>query len=81
MGLYFFCGFGITAGAHRLWTHRSFKASWPLRVVLAIGYTLSLQVSPVESPHFPNLGSQPTRGVTISKEIGMTTQRTTARIS
>ena len=22
---------GITAGAHRLWSHRSYKAKWPLR--------------------------------------------------
>ena len=24
---------GITAGAHRLWSHRSYKAKWPLRFV------------------------------------------------
>ena len=27
----------ITAGAHRLWTHRSYKASLPLRVILMLG--------------------------------------------
>ncbi|GBM82647.1 Stearoyl-CoA desaturase 5 [Araneus ventricosus] len=27
---------GITAGAHRLWSHRSYKAKWPLRVFLCI---------------------------------------------
>jgi len=27
-------GLGITAGAHRLWCHRSYKAKWPLRSVL-----------------------------------------------
>ncbi|XP_054167635.1 stearoyl-CoA desaturase 5-like [Oppia nitens] len=34
---------GITAGAHRLWSHRSFKARWPLRLYLMIAQTLSLQ--------------------------------------
>lgn len=29
-------GLGITAGAHRLWCHRSYKAKWPLRVFLCI---------------------------------------------
>lgn len=24
---------GVTIGAHRLWSHRSFKAKWPLRCV------------------------------------------------
>lgn len=27
----FLSAFGITAGAHRLWSHRSYKAKWPLR--------------------------------------------------
>lgn len=26
---------GVTIGAHRLWSHRSFKAKWPLRYTLA----------------------------------------------
>ena len=25
---------GVTAGVHRLWTHRSYKAHWPLRLLL-----------------------------------------------
>ncbi|KAK0182036.1 hypothetical protein PV327_000208 [Microctonus hyperodae] len=29
-------GIGITAGAHRLWAHRSYKAKLPLRIILAI---------------------------------------------
>ena len=29
-------GTGITVGAHRLWTHRSYKATWPLRLYLMI---------------------------------------------
>ncbi|KAL1864224.1 stearoyl-CoA 9-desaturase [Diaporthe australafricana] len=32
---YFNTGLGITAGYHRLWAHRSYKASLPLRVYLA----------------------------------------------
>ncbi|KAF7493364.1 Stearoyl-CoA desaturase 5 [Sarcoptes scabiei] len=35
--------FGITAGAHRLWSHRSYKAKWPLRLVLAFANTMALQ--------------------------------------
>ncbi|KAL6426391.1 hypothetical protein ACFW04_009109 [Cataglyphis niger] len=29
---------GITAGAHRLWTHRAYKAKMPLRIILLICY-------------------------------------------
>lgn len=29
-------GLGITAGAHRLWAHRSYKAKLPLRIFLAL---------------------------------------------
>jgi len=29
-------GFGITVGAHRLWSHRSFEAEFPFRVVLML---------------------------------------------
>ncbi|XP_063977328.1 uncharacterized protein LOC135162609 [Diachasmimorpha longicaudata] len=31
-------GFGVTGGAHRLWTHRAYKAKLPLRIILAILY-------------------------------------------
>ncbi|KAG8337738.1 hypothetical protein J6590_015400 [Homalodisca vitripennis] len=37
------CGLGITAGAHRLWAHKSYKAKWPLRVVLAFMQTVAFQ--------------------------------------
>ncbi|XP_011870643.1 PREDICTED: acyl-CoA Delta(11) desaturase-like isoform X2 [Vollenhovia emeryi] len=30
----FTCGVGITAGAHRLWAHRSYSAKLPLRILL-----------------------------------------------
>ncbi|BFZ62916.1 stearoyl-CoA 9-desaturase [Saitoella coloradoensis] len=32
---YFMTGLGITAGYHRLWAHRSYSASFPLRLFLA----------------------------------------------
>lgn len=41
--LYFMAALGITMGAHRLWSHRSFKARAPLRVVLAIFQTIAFQ--------------------------------------
>lgn len=36
-------GFGITAGVHRLWSHRAYKARLPLRVVLALLFTITGQ--------------------------------------
>ena len=36
-------GFGITAGAHRLWSHRAYKAKWPLRLLLIFLFTISGQ--------------------------------------
>lgn len=41
----FFTAFGITAGYHRLWTHRAYNASLPLRVILAILGTNATQGS------------------------------------
>ncbi|XP_026471655.1 acyl-CoA desaturase-like [Ctenocephalides felis] len=38
-----FSGEGVTIGAHRLWTHRSFKAKLPLRLVLLILHTVAGQ--------------------------------------
>ncbi|KAL0274794.1 UNVERIFIED_CONTAM: hypothetical protein PYX00_002833 [Menopon gallinae] len=35
--------FGVTGGAHRLWTHRSYKAKWPLRLILMICYSIAGQ--------------------------------------
>jgi len=34
---------GITAGAHRLWSHRSYKASFPLRVFLGLANSMAFQ--------------------------------------
>nr|AAL16642.1 acyl-CoA delta-11 desaturase [Argyrotaenia velutinana] len=36
---------GITAGAHRLWTHRAYKATVPLQIILIIFNSLSFQNS------------------------------------
>ncbi|XP_048480660.1 acyl-CoA Delta-9 desaturase isoform X2 [Plutella xylostella] len=34
---------GVTAGAHRLWAHRAYKARWPLRLILALAQTMAFQ--------------------------------------
>lgn len=34
---------GITAGCHRLWSHKSYKATWPLRLALMICNTIAFQ--------------------------------------
>ncbi|KAK7792907.1 hypothetical protein R5R35_010174 [Gryllus longicercus] len=36
-------GVGVTAGAHRLWCHRCYKATRPLRVLLVVMNTLAFQ--------------------------------------
>ncbi|KAK9884980.1 hypothetical protein WA026_009212 [Henosepilachna vigintioctopunctata] len=36
-------GFGITAGAHRLWSHRAYKAKWPLKLILLVLFTITGQ--------------------------------------
>nr|XP_018907793.1 PREDICTED: acyl-CoA Delta(11) desaturase-like [Bemisia tabaci] len=35
----------VTAGAHRLWSHHSFKATWQLRVILMLFQTMALEFS------------------------------------
>nr|AFP97552.1 stearoyl-CoA desaturase 1b [Sparus aurata] len=40
---YLFSALGVTAGAHRLWSHRSYKASFPLRVFLALANSMAFQ--------------------------------------
>lgn len=40
--------FGTTAGAHRLWSHRAFKATWQLRLFLMFCETLSVQNSVIQ---------------------------------
>ncbi|XP_011500733.1 PREDICTED: acyl-CoA Delta(11) desaturase isoform X2 [Ceratosolen solmsi marchali] len=39
----FATGFGITAGAHRLWSHKAYKAKWPLRLLLIVLFTVTGQ--------------------------------------
>lgn len=41
-------GLGITAGAHRLWAHRSYKAKWPLRLILIIFNTIAFQDAAID---------------------------------
>lgn len=41
--LYAISALGITAGAHRLWSHKSYQAKWPLRLFLMIGQSLAGQ--------------------------------------
>ncbi|KAF2893319.1 hypothetical protein ILUMI_12875 [Ignelater luminosus] len=36
-------GFGVTIGAHRLYSHKSFKATWPLRLALILLQTVAGQ--------------------------------------
>ena len=43
--LYQICGLGVTAGMHRLWSHRSYKATAPVRFVLMILASMSNQGS------------------------------------
>lgn len=43
--LYVLGGLGITAGAHRLWAHRSYKAKMPLRMLLACMQSLAFENS------------------------------------
>jgi stearoyl-CoA desaturase (delta-9 desaturase) len=35
--MYFWTGLGITAGYHRLWSHRAFQATWIVRFLLCLG--------------------------------------------
>ncbi|KAG9509488.1 Acyl-CoA desaturase, partial [Fragariocoptes setiger] len=43
--LYVLSGLGVTAGVHRLWSHRSYKAKWPLRLLLAVFNTTAYENS------------------------------------
>lgn len=40
---FFITALGVTAGAHRLWSHRSYKAKLPLRVFLAAANSMAFQ--------------------------------------
>jgi stearoyl-CoA desaturase (delta-9 desaturase) len=47
LGLFFYywSGFGITAGYHRLFSHRSYDATWPVRLFLCLGGAAAFQGS------------------------------------
>ena len=45
VALYLFTGFGVTAGAHRLFTPRSYRAAPIVRDLLALGFLMSAQGS------------------------------------
>lgn len=40
---FFISALGVTAGAHRLWSHKTYKASLPLRIFLAFGNSMAFQ--------------------------------------
>ncbi|NP_001191886.1 delta-9 desaturase-like [Acyrthosiphon pisum] len=46
--LYQITAIGITAGSHRLWSHRAYKAKWQLRVIIIILNTIAFQNSVYE---------------------------------
>src|SRR5919106_5753396 len=75
LGFYAFTGLGVTLGYHRLFTHRSFRAIKPLRVMLAIAGSMSVEGSVIAwvathrrhhayaddfgDPHSPHLATAP----------------------
>jgi stearoyl-CoA desaturase (delta-9 desaturase) len=48
IGLWIISGLGITAGAHRLWSHRSYQATAPLKVFLMLANAMAFQGSILE---------------------------------
>lgn len=40
-----FCNLSITAGYHRLWSHKAYEAHWALRLLFALGGAFALQNS------------------------------------
>ncbi|XP_033200622.1 acyl-CoA Delta-9 desaturase isoform X1 [Bombus vancouverensis nearcticus] len=46
--LHVYSALGITAGAHRLWAHRSYKAKWPLQLFLMIANTIAFQDAAID---------------------------------
>ena len=42
---FIYCGMSITAGYHRLWSHKTYQAHWSLRVLFALGGAFALQNS------------------------------------
>eukprot|EP01133_Synstelium_polycarpum_P014033 gene14033-16542_t len=48
---YYIAGIGITAGYHRLFSHRSYDAVWPIRVILTLMGTSAFEMSAIEWCH------------------------------
>ncbi|GAM23721.1 hypothetical protein SAMD00019534_068960 [Acytostelium subglobosum LB1] len=48
---YYIAGIGITAGYHRLFSHRSYKAVWPVRFVLMLMGTTAFEMSVIDWCH------------------------------
>jgi len=42
---FIYCGMSITAGYHRLWSHKTYQAHWSLRIIYALGGAFALQNS------------------------------------
>jgi stearoyl-CoA desaturase (delta-9 desaturase) len=42
---FIYCGMSITAGYHRLWSHRTYQAHWSIRLIFALGGAFALQNS------------------------------------
>ncbi|SET72936.1 acyl-CoA desaturase [Thalassotalea agarivorans] len=42
---FIFCGISITAGYHRLWSHKTYSGHWSVRLLFAIGGAFALQNS------------------------------------
>ena len=40
-----YCGMSITAGYHRLWSHKTYQAHWSLKLIYALGGAFALQNS------------------------------------
>jgi stearoyl-CoA desaturase (delta-9 desaturase) len=45
VALFIYCGMSITAGYHRLWSHRTYQTTAPVRIFYAIGGAFALQNS------------------------------------
>jgi len=45
INLWWWSGLGITAGAHRLWAHKSYKAHWSLKTLLMLCNAMAFQGS------------------------------------
>ena len=84
LGMYVFCGLGITVGWHRYFSHKSFETSRTLRAVLAVAGSMAVQGPLTQwvtdhrkhhalsdrdgDPHSPHAGREP--GV-VSAALGL----------